>query len=168
MTISIWEKIAETPWWIYVLYISLIYIGFLGTKARIIPIKQLFILPGMFLILSFCSMYLMHLTLFALMCWIATIVLGMGLGWLQFRIFKIKAVKDEAKLYVPGTWSLLVIILIIFATKYYYGYELETNPQQLLSPKFAAILALIYGFFTGLSIGRASYAMRCLKVGPYY
>ncbi len=167
MTNSIWEIIADTPWWVYVVFFALMQAGFTATKPRIISIKQLYLLPILFLLFSFIALARIQLDLTNFFLWLGAIMFGTGLGWLQFRALKIKAIKNEAKLYIPGTWSVMVIILIAFTLKYYYGYQLAIDTRLILSPKFAGWLSLAYGLFTGLFVGRITYAHRCLKTGPF-
>ncbi|RDI45161.1 DUF6622 family protein [Aquicella lusitana] len=167
MNNSIWEIIAGTPWWVYVLFVLLVRFGILASKPRIIPFRQLLLLPAVFIPLSFASLYQMHLSLSLFGLWAGALLLGAAGGWLQFRFINIKAIKNQSKLYVPGTWSILIIILIVFAVKYYYSYESAVNPGQIINPHINVWFALLYGLFTGLFIGRVAYALRCLKTGPF-
>jgi hypothetical protein len=165
MNNSIWEIIANTPWWVFVLLVYLIRVGLGATRSRIVPVRRLLILPTIFIALSFVSMYNnMQLTFDHVLIWSAAFMIGSCLGWLQFKALKIKAVKNRASLYVPGTWSLLVIIIILFCVKYYYGYQNAIDPTKLQSNIW---LFFAYGLFTGLFAGRVGYAVRCIKAGPY-
>ena len=164
---SIWETAANTPWWVYALFIYLVRLGFLATQPRIIPVKNLLLLPTLFVLFSLFNLYsTVQVTALHLLVWLGALCLGCLLGWLQYAALKIKAIKDEAKLYIPGTWTLLFIILIIFSIKYYFNYESAIEPSALTNSSSPWVL-LLYGLFTGLFIGRMSYAFRCLKYGPF-
>ena len=169
MNDSIWQAIANIPWWIYATFIYLIRLGLLASKPRVVPIQNLFILPSFFVLLSLVCIYTSkELSFFTLSIWLSTLLLGALLGWFQFRMFKIKAIKEEAKLYLPGTWSLLILILISIALKFYFINSANTFDAHVLTqPKFAGWLFSLYGFFTGLFLGRFFYSWRCLKVGPF-
>jgi hypothetical protein len=164
---SIWQIVAGTPWWVYVLFIYLMRLGFYATKSHIIPVKKIFIMPMIFLVLSIVSMFGMALNAFNLSIWVASILVGAVLGWLQYKALRIKAVKNKASLYVPGTWSLLIIITLIFSIKYYFGYTISIDPNVLMQPQYTAWILGLYGLFSGLFIGRLTYALRCIKVGPF-
>ena len=167
MTDSIWEAIANTPWWVFVLFIFLVRIGLLARKPHIISMKQLLILPIMFFALSLVAIFNLKFQTINLLLWAGAILFGIVLGWLHFRLLKISAIKEKAMLYVPGSWNVLIIILTLFALKYYYNYEIALNSQMLNNPKIIMVLMLSYGLFTGLFIGRITYAFRCLRTGPY-
>lgn len=165
---TIWETIADIPWWLYPTVTYLIIVGFTATKPRVVSVKHTFILPGLFLVLSVASLlYTVHASLTNIAFWLLAIVAGSGVGWLYCLSLKIKAVKDKPLLYLPGTWSVLFIFLTIFAVRSYYGFTLAFDPLILTQPKHAFALVTIYGLFTGLFIGRSVYSLRCLKVGPF-
>lgn len=169
MTYTIWQVIANTPWWVFLVFILIVRVGLLATKARTIPVKNLFIIPAIFFVMTLVNMYFfVSFTLLNLSIWLSTLLLGLFAGWLQFRSLNIKALKNEAKLVVPGTWSLLVILLTIFVIKYYAGYQFVIDPEVLKQPKYVYGLLTLYGLFTGLFIGRLLYSLRCLKYGPYH
>lgn len=168
MTNSVWEIAANTPWWVYLLFIYLVRMGFLARKPRTVPVRMLFILPSILIVFSIFSLYhIVQLNAANLLIWLGAIFLGIGIGWLQYYSLRIKAVRNEEKLYVPGTWGLLIIVLVIFAIKFYFGYELTIDPSLFLQAKYSFWLLSVYGFFTGLFLGRLIYALRCIKSGPY-
>lgn len=166
---SIWQAIANIPWWIYGTFIYLLRLGFLATKPRIISIKSILILPGFLIFISLLSIYLnKQFNFLHFLTWLSTFLLGTGCGWLQFRFFNIKAIKNEAKLYVPGTWSLLIVIVVSFSSRLYFlNASNKIDFALFLQPPLVIWLFALYGLLTGLFFGRITYALRCLKVGPY-
>lgn len=162
------ETIASTPWWVFVLFAYLVRLGFAARKPRYIPFRNLFFLPAIFVVISLFGLSeLIGFTEKNMGIWIAALLIGSVLGWLHFYFIKIKAVKNEATLYLPGTWSLLIIILALFTSKYFFGFQLAIDPQLLQQEKYLIIWLSLYGLFTGLFFGRAMYAIRCLRRGPY-
>lgn len=168
MTNSVWDIIAGTPWWVFVLLIYLIRIGYDATKPSIVELKKLFILPAVLIGLSAMGIYTLtqHQPI-NLLVTIAALLFGIPLGWVHYKLLKIKAVPDKKQLHIPGTWSVLVLILLIFAVKYYTGYQMDVNPEVLLKPQNAIKILALYGLFIGLFIGRLAYSCRCLKYGPF-
>lgn len=162
------ETIASTPWWFYVLVVLVVKLAFIATKPRLVEIKKLFVMPIVFIsisILIFAYTYKINPTTIGI--WLSTLMAGTLLGFLHFRFLKIKAVKEKAALYFPGSKSLFVLILVLFAARYYFNTHLNIDPQTLLQPATLARLIPLYGFFTGVFIGKAWYALRCVKVGPF-
>lgn len=164
---SVIEIIAGTPWWVYVLFVFLMRIAFLSTKPQIIDIKQLYILPAIFCILSIVSIYYISSSFNHFIYWLPALTIGVAFGWLHYRLLNIKAIPSENKIVLPGTWSVFIIILVIFAAKYYMGFKMSIDSSWLSNPKVIITIASLYGLCTGLFIGRASYARKCLRVGPY-
>lgn len=165
---SFWEMVANTPWWVYLIFTYLIYISFLATKPRVISFRQLLILPSIFITLSIISLStILQIDAYNIFLWSSALFLGIPLGWLQFFLQKIKAIKNESKLYIPGTWSLFFFCLFIFAAKYYYSFELAIDPKSIASSPYAPYILLLYGLFTGLFIGKLFYSLQCYKSGPY-
>jgi hypothetical protein len=168
MTNSIWEMIAGTPWWVFALFAYLVKIGYSATKPSIVEFKKLWMLPTALIILSVIGIdTIAHGAPKNLLAATGAALLGIPLGWLHYKSLKIKAVQDKKQLYIPGTWSVLVIILAIFAVKYYCNYQLEVNPEIFLRPQNALTILTVYGLFIGLFIGRMAYSFCCIKYGPY-
>ena len=163
---NIWQMLSNTPWWVYVVFIVLLQIGFAARKPRIVPFKRLIILPLIFLILSLVGLWEHEqFTLHNVFLWLIAMLPGIFLGWMQFHALRIKAIKNTHELYIPGSWLILGIVLLVFAIKYYIGYHEDIDARFI--EHAARWMLLLYGFFTGLFIGRLSYALRCIKYGPY-
>jgi len=169
MNISIWETIASTPWWVYLVFGMLIRAGWLATKPNVITLRNLYFYPIMLFAFSVVAVFAtMTVNATMIMLWLMAAFLGSGLGWLQFRMQKIVAIKNEKKLHIPGTWSLLIIILVLFTLKHYFNFQLSINTESIQQPNVMASVIFLYGLFTGIFAGRLIYAVRCVRVGPYF
>lgn len=167
-TSNVWESVAATPWWVYGLFLYLMNLCYLTTKARIIHIKNIFIMPGLLLSLTFISMFfILHPRLNDIYLWIGGLLSGIPAGWLHFRLLRIKAIAYENKLYIPGTWGMFVLVFSLLAIKHYYGYRIAFDLQAIKYGAYNTQLLFLYGLVTGLFIGRVRYALRCIKHGPY-
>lgn len=169
MSNTFWQTLASTPWWVYALFIYFMQISWIATKPRIIPIRSLLILPSIFITLSIISLaYLLQMDASTLFLWSSAMTIGIPLGWMQFYLQKIKAIKNEAKLYIPGTWSLFFIFALLFFVKYYYRYEFAIDPLTIATSPYAPYIVLFYGVCTGLFIGKLIYSINCYQSGPYF
>lgn len=151
---SIWETIANTPWWVFVIFFYLTWIGLLATKPSTIRINQLLIFSIIFFCGSMVCLLTLQFHLITLLFWLAALGIGIASGWLQFSFTKLTFLKNENKLQVPGSWNLLIILFLFLATKYYYRYELALIPNMLSNPFSQQILIIIYGAITGVFVGR--------------
>lgn len=168
MNPSFWEAIANTPWWVYALLIYLIRLGLLATKPRIVTLNKLSLLPTIFVFFSLFTMYStaqLNFTNFSF--WVLALLLGGLFGWLHFVALKIRAIENQSKIHLPGTWSFLFFILVIFSAQYYLHYESNIDPTFFTRPHILNWLFVGYGFLSGLFLGRILYALRCIKSGPF-
>lgn len=164
---SIQQIIIGTPWWVYALFIYLIWIGIIASKTRVVSLKKLFIVP---IIFGFISIHTLvtsfQMSALTITTWSGAIVLGTLLGWIQIHRYTLKIDKIHHLVQVPGTWSTLIFILIIFATKYYFGYELAVDPKLAEQSLFEFSMLAISGVFTGLFIGRLICYLYRFKTNP--
>tara|TARA_R110002124_G_scaffold282537_1_gene457773 strand:- start:940 stop:1470 length:531 start_codon:yes stop_codon:yes gene_type:complete len=156
---TIWQTLYHTPWWVYVLFIYLINIGIRASKQNIVSLDKLFIIPALFTIMTVHSLVTsFNLSAFTIVLWILSILIGLILGAANCMRFKqIRVDKNNRLLEVPGTWSTLVIIIIIFASKYYLGYSMSVDPNITSDIWFEIIALGVSGVCAGFFIGKLIY-----------
>jgi hypothetical protein len=168
MNDSIWQKIAETPWWQIAIVGYMIYLTYLTTKPRTISLRSLQFSVGSMLALSLIG--LTSATYFnteALGRSLVMFLLGSGLGWLQFSRYRLQAIAGEKKLVVPGSRTLIFLIPTIVFLKYYFHGQLSLDASTLPIEKLTTLFMTIVGLTCGLFTGRLFYATRIVKVGPF-
>jgi hypothetical protein len=166
MTHSIWESIANTPWWAYLILVYVFHIGWSATKPHITYINRLITLPALTLTFSIVLfLTLKKSSMINISYWIAAAMVGLLLGWLHFRWLNIKSIKEEAKLFVPGSWSIMIIIILAFITQFYISYQAHLYPKSTMLN--VSRLFIMYGLIVGLFLGRLIYSLRCIKKGPF-
>lgn len=152
---SIWQALVHTPWWVYLLLAYLIKIDIQASKTRVASLKKLFILPTILLLMSIHTLITSFpINPFTLTIYIISILLGIALGFWQIYRLKIKIDKKHMLIQLPGTWSTLIVVLIVFAAKYFFGYELAVDPNLVKQTDFEIIMLGISGILTGLFVGR--------------
>lgn len=150
-----WQFIINTPWWVYLLLAYLIFIGIKASNTRIVSIKKLLIAPVIFTVLSLETLLTaFKITPLSVGTWIAAIIIGIGLGWLQIIRHKLIVDKPHLLIKVPGSWLTLILVLIIFVSKYYFGYQIAVDPQLETQTGFEISMLGVSGVCTGLFIGR--------------
>jgi hypothetical protein len=165
---SIWQTIASTSWWVLALFFYLMYVSYAATKPKSIPVRSFYLTPPLFIMGTIAGMItLLQTNATNLACWAVMLVMGYGLGWLQFNIMKVKANEDGKLLLIPGTKSMFFFVLLGFALKIYLGYEISFNLDLFKTPSYSLAIMIMYGLFTGLLLGRMMYAKRAAKFGPF-
>jgi hypothetical protein len=151
----IWQAAIHTPWWVYLLFIVLIKIGINASKTRTRPLAKLFILP---LVFTFMSIHTLITTVvldtFNVSTWTIALLAGVSLGFYQVFVYQLQVDKKRLLIKVPGSWSILIWILFIFVSKYYFNYQLAVSPNMALHTGFAFSLLATSGVITGLFIGK--------------
>ncbi len=165
----IWESIANTPWWVYVMMAYLIHIGIKATHPHQISLRQCLYFPLMFIFLSICLMSALvdHWTLALLERLCLSLIAGVLFGMLQFKFLGIKAIPQTQQLQQPGSYGVLIMTFIMIALKCYLGDQFLLDLsllQYLQQPKW---LLIVHGFMSGLFIGRILSVLRCLRRGPF-
>lgn len=168
MTNLTWERIADISWVTCAIFIYFIIVAIKATKPSFVFIRQLFFATGLFIVLSIVWLYFYaHLTLFNCTIWLGSIFLGTLLGWVHFWATKVKAVKDQKQIRLPGSWFLMFAIFAIVFSTFYYNFDFFSFSLKLTSKTYAFPLLIIYGICAGLFIGRLIYSIKCIKKGPY-
>lgn len=151
----IWEVLTHTPWWVFVLFFYLLKVGIDATKPRTVILKKLFILPSIFLGISINTLFKsFDLSFSTLGMYLSSLILGIMIGLLLIKNLQIKFDRDHNLIRLPGTFSTLILILITFSTKYYFGYLLSTAPSIAKNPLFIISQLGMSGVCSGLFIGR--------------
>lgn len=169
MSYSIWGTIAETPWWLYLFFLGILNIVWRSTKTQNINMTFSLIMPwivnGIFIFALAASI---RFDLHKLTPMLYPLIPGIFLGWLQFRLRCIKAIKSQSQFHIPGSWSLLIILFALITAKmYYFGYGFNINLNTFTQDNTISIIILLCGLITGLSIGKTYYLYRCMKYGPF-
>ena len=158
------QTFIHTPWWVYVLFIYLVFIGIKAMKAGSVSIYKLIALPILFLILSLHTLYVeMALNIGIVFAWVLGMIVGILAGIWHSKSHYIGIDKHKMVVKVKGSSLTLIIILLIFISKYYFGYMGATHPEELHNLRFVSVMLFCYGLATGLFCGRVGYFFVKLK-----
>tara|TARA_R110000868_G_scaffold153723_2_gene379397 strand:+ start:278 stop:808 length:531 start_codon:yes stop_codon:yes gene_type:complete len=154
---TILSSLSDTPTWVYILFIYLMWVGIKASKTRVISLKKLFMIPALFTYMSVHTLVTsFDIRFFEITTWACAILLGVIIGCLDVRrkLSNIKVDKQKHLIQLPGSWATLVLILIIFSSKYYFSYELAIDPSLRNQTWFEFGMLAISGSCTGLFVGR--------------
>ena len=162
------EAVARTPYWVWALFAFLLFIGIRGLKPTTAPFARLAVLPVVFLawgLSGFATTY--GLRPVGMAVWIAALAVGVGFGWLVARSIEIHADKERGLIRLPGNTLNLVLILIIFATKYTLGVLAGFRPSITGELLYMATDVGVSGLLTGMFAGRLFGLWRKYKAAPH-
>ena len=147
------EIFKQTPWWVYLLFIGLTLIGLRATRPRVIKVKKLWLLPLIFTVWNLIWLdERVHAHYSLIVFWFLGLSFGGFIGWLTVRHWAVKAILRDS-IALPGSWSTLILILLVFVVRYFFIFNYETHPEAAYHLFLSD--ALISGIITGIFIGRA-------------
>ena len=149
------ELLSNTPFYVYWIFFSLLYVGISQIKKREVGLKRALGIP---FVLIFLSIYaIMHdfgLNFFSLSIWVSGIFLIVILDR------KVKSQKDVqytplTKIFIiGGSYIPLFMFMLLFFTKYTVGIVTEINSPILHNSLFIASASFLYGTFSGMYLIR--------------
>lgn len=167
--LSIWNALVQTLYhepWVFLILAYCIFIGVKASKSGTVPYIKMLVVPAIFTYLSVEMLITtFHIDLFILGIYLIGLFSGGVGGWIQGHKQEVKADRKKLLLQLKGTWSTLIIVLIIFVTKFYFGYTSAVNPSLLSNTTYVVSMLLVSGITTGLFVGRAVYYSKCLFFG---
>ncbi|MDO8699747.1 MAG: hypothetical protein Q7J75_04915 [Rhodoferax sp.] len=151
------QILANTPRWVWVLLIVLLWLGFSQAVTRTASLKRITIMPLAMIGLSlYGTVAVFGAEPLVLLVWLcaggltATLVLQQPLhdatrydNWTQ-------------RFTLPGSWVPLMLILGIFMTKYIVGAVTAMQPALAHDAGFSLAFGALYGAFSGAFLGRAA------------
>ena len=151
-----WNILTGAPWWVYLLLIYLVSLGIKSIKPRTISIKRLILFPLVFIAWSFYGLY-EKLTLgfpWLALYWIVFLAVGTYFGIREVCHWHLKITHSKEEITIPGNYSTLILILLIFILKFSWGYfyaTWETIPYWLYVADTTSS-SLVTGFFVGRAL----------------
>ena len=162
--------VQHTPVWVWGLLAALIALGLSQARDREMSLMRVTILPLAMIVLSMSGVLSAfgHFPV-ALGGWAAGVGAALTLGRHFGRAFiTVRGAAwsaQTATLHVPGSWLPLVLIVALFALKYVAGVSLALHPELAVDARFAGLISLAYGMFSGLFLARG-WSLRHLAKRP--
>jgi len=146
---SILNIIKGTPYWAWVVLGYLIFVGVKASKQAQVYLPKLFLIP-------FILMAIKYKMFMSAKCyiWIYVVALlfGASIGYMFAMKEKIKVIKKNKSVAVPGSYQKLVLLIIFFVFQYIFGYLHATN--SVVATKYFGLELFIIGLFPGFFLGK--------------
>ena len=162
------QTALHTPWWVYLLLYFLLKMGFKAASTRVVSVKVLFIGPVVFTFMAIETLINnFKITGFDISIFSIALITGAAIGWYQVSTQSLRLDKENWLIEIPGSWSVLIIIIIIFASKYYFGYELSVDPEIAHNTLFETAFVGVTAGCTGIFVGKLLCYLHRLQKGPH-
>ncbi|MBD9435241.1 hypothetical protein IB223_03960 [Pseudoxanthomonas sp. PXM03] len=158
------QILSHTPLWVFGLFFSLVYLGYVQSRARQVSRNRLILLPIAMLAWSLYSVWSTfdaHVT--ALPAW--TCGWGAVVAIALVRAPSRRASYDAStkQFTVPGSWVPLALMMGIFFFKYAVAVVNAMKPGIMEATTAVIVVAGTYGLFSGLFMARALRVLGVMK-----
>lgn len=148
------DILSKFPPWVFLLFAFLVILGLKATLPRAMSVYRLLILPAIFTLWNVVWLSeRIHEQFSLLPLWFLGIACGSVIGWQTVASWKVKADRKHKTVTLPGSWSILIYILIIFSIRTFFAYKYETLASHI--ERYYIWDSLLSGVFTGIFIGRS-------------
>jgi hypothetical protein len=150
------QILQHTPIWVFGLFIGLVFLGYTQTKTRLLSVQRLIIFPIVMLSLSalgIASSFGVHFLSFTL--WLCGIAVAFTINHWIASPRGAHYISAEQVFSLPGSWLPMVLIMVIFFTKYLVGVLLALHPETIHQHSFVVSACLLFGLSSGFFFARA-------------
>lgn len=149
---SLFEIVAHTPLWVWLVMALVFWLGLQGLRPRVVPAWRPALLPLVSLGLSLSGVaQALHPDL-ALAGWSAAFVLALPMGRVIGRRRPVRR-RPDGRLEIAGGWFALVFGVSIFAVRYALGVLFGVAPALAHQPLWICLSAAVGGFVSGIGVG---------------
>jgi hypothetical protein len=153
--ISALDIVTHTPAWVWFVLAGLVWLGLGRTRDRIVGVRRLIVLPLLITALEISSLIETGLTAVALAGLALGAAAGIATGCLLERRNTAERCGD-GRLMIRGEWASLVLVVVIFATRYVTAVISTIDAAAAASAGFQFATALLSGLFALIMLTRAA------------
>jgi hypothetical protein len=128
-------------------------IGVKSMQPRAVSIQRIVILPLFFLAMSLYGLYEKFILGFPSLIpfWMVFLAVGAYFGMREVRSWHLHVDRHKGLITIPGNYSTLVLIILIFVLKFFWGYFYAAHTEVSYKIYLADIStsSLVTGFFVG-------------------
>lgn len=151
------QFLINTPFWVWVLLVYLIIRGIKARKPASTTLMKIAMLPILFTLISLYDLFAIYsFNATTTILWGVGILFGSYAGWYMIPGNKISIDKNNNTILRPADYTLLPLIILTFIIKYSLGVIDFLSPELLNTSFYKPTFLILYGFFTGIFIGKFS------------
>jgi hypothetical protein len=145
----------NVPFYVYILFCVILYIGIKRCRTSVMRVERLALLPVIFGIFTMKSVStLFNMDMMGISYLFFGILVGIVLGYTQVKNRIIHADKNNGLIKIPGDFSMLVLLLSIFFIEFFIHYAVDAHLIMADSVFFKCVAIIVSGVVMGISLGR--------------
>lgn len=161
------DFLSHTPAYAFFIFFYLLFAGIKASKDRVVSIYKTAFIAVAFFLLSIGGVTKLKLHPSLILAYLSIIILSGLVGWFRVSRAKIFVDKEKKLISLPGSWITLGLLLAIFSSKYYLGYNLYRDPTFFQTTEAKLITILASGFSFGFVFGRLLNYLYRFKSNPH-
>lgn len=152
--------LKASPWLAYIIfwYLDVSWRSYYSRhrlSARIISFIQLIFIPLLllaWLLYPLIVKYGVNRTTVSI--WSCAIMTGLYIGWFMAKRVALTFDIERRRVIVPGIWSTLLSVLLVFVGEYYINFSYVTNPLARNNIFFIGADLVLSGLVSGIALGK--------------
>jgi len=156
------HMLADTPVWVYVLFVFLLLRGIKARQPATVTLERLTLIPLIFIVWDLYDLVIYrHLTPGIVALWVAGLLAGGVLGFWLIRPERVSRATLPRAINRQADYSALPLMMIAFAIKYVFGVLTAVSPQTMQQPAVSAAAVIAGSIFAGSFIGKFTRYVQC-------
>ena len=145
------------PWWVILVAFLIFKIGVRATKEQIVPLKKLYTAPALLVLVALDNLWGQVVSGHAnILAWLAGSLCGVWIGAKMISNLALEFDHKRRLVRLPGSWSVVAVMLLVVGGKVIVGYEVAINPGAAVTSPLMSTIFAISGLCTGVLIGRTA------------
>jgi hypothetical protein len=149
---SLFQIVANTPFWVWPLFLLVLGLGLYGLRSRIVSPWRLAVLPLVGIGVSLSGIVQSPSPALAFVAWLLAGAASFPMGHAAGRRRAVR-LQDDGRLALSGGWFLLLFGLSIFVVRYALGVLFAVAPALRAIPLWIALSAGVGGVIAGIGVG---------------
>jgi hypothetical protein len=160
--VTLAQIIAHTPFWVWLILLFLIWRGLGSTVSRDAGLTRLLLMPSVLLCLTLWSVLSSGLSTAILAGLILGVLAGVAAGLVLERRNPATNL-GNGRIRLPGEWTTLMVILVVFATRYIRIVTGIMAPDLAASAPFLIVMGAFSAFNTAMLLTRTALRLRVMQ-----
>ncbi|MBP6870058.1 hypothetical protein KBC04_04195 [Candidatus Babeliales bacterium] len=152
---NILHVITGTPAWVWVLFGYLLFSGIQAIKSYVVPVWKLAIMPAIFMTWSLYGILSKsNFNILLLSYWCMAVVIGRFVGYKIFSRMNFYIDAQTKLVYMPGTYSNLMLSMSFFLIKYAINVIYAVYPIMKLNIYLTSFDVIVSALISGIFLSR--------------
>lgn len=158
------HMLANTPLWVYALFVFLLVRGIKSRQPATVTLERLAVIPLIFFIWDLYDLVLYRqLSPTVVLVWLLVLAVGARLGYWLIKPERVSRGKAPRTIHRLPDYSALPLMMTAFVVKYVFGVLAAISPTTMARPAMSLAAVAVGGVFAGSFIGKFTRYIQCYR-----